>query len=230
MMLTGFMNANRENHGHVTAEDYNLLIDKWKEYDINATGWIDPQDIAFLMYEVPKPLGRSEEYADIMKRSFEILEDTTLNQRVLPNQTRFVVKFEKNMVLPTSLTIQAMKLLAVPIYLDEGENKCHFRDVCLGLTKLALKRAGQEAPFLDEILVDEWAAAYEELDKKVKMKDEDSGSYLAGLFIARMLKSVQERRSRNKKETIESISVVNRKAEYSAKLRDIEKQRHLEEE
>jgi len=42
MMITGFMNANSENHGHVTAEDYNILIEKWKEYDPNATGWIDP--------------------------------------------------------------------------------------------------------------------------------------------------------------------------------------------
>jgi hypothetical protein len=55
---------------------------------------------------------------------------------------------------------------------------------------------------LDEVLYEEWATAYPELGKKVKMKDEDSGSYLAGLFIARMLKSVLERRQRNKKSTV----------------------------
>ena len=73
------------------------------------------------------------------------------------------------------------------------------------------------------MLEEEWSAAYPEVNKKVKMKDEDSGSYLAGLFIARMLKSVMERRQRNRKEQIDSISQVNRKAEYSAKLREIEK-------
>ena len=62
------------------------------------------------------------------------------------------------------------------------------------------------------------------------MKDEDSGTYLAGLFIARLIKSVQEKKQRNKKEVIESISVVNRKAEYSSRLRELEKTRRIEEE
>ena len=57
------------------------------------------------MYELPPPLGRSQDYPDILKRSHEILEDVNLHQRILPNQTRFIVKLDKNMVLPTSLTI-----------------------------------------------------------------------------------------------------------------------------
>lgn len=51
----------KENTGVVTSNDFQLLIDKWADYDKNATGWISPEDLAFLMYELPPPLGRSNE-------------------------------------------------------------------------------------------------------------------------------------------------------------------------
>lgn len=37
------------------------MVEKWADYDKNATGWITPEDLAFLMYELPPPLGRSNE-------------------------------------------------------------------------------------------------------------------------------------------------------------------------
>jgi len=35
-----------------------LLIDYWQEYDPDATGWITMQDLVFLLYELPQPLGK----------------------------------------------------------------------------------------------------------------------------------------------------------------------------
>lgn len=52
------MNANREHEGYITSEHIESFIDKWKDYDPYAEGWITPQDIAFLIYELPSPLGR----------------------------------------------------------------------------------------------------------------------------------------------------------------------------
>ena len=69
------MDANREFEGHITSECIENLIKTWEDYDPMATGWINPQDIGFLMYELPYPLGREEVYDDIKKRCFEILED-----------------------------------------------------------------------------------------------------------------------------------------------------------
>lgn len=35
------------------------MIEKWSDYDKNATGFISPEDLAFLLYELPAPLGRA---------------------------------------------------------------------------------------------------------------------------------------------------------------------------
>lgn len=45
----------------VTSKDFQKLIEKWADYDKDATGWITPENLAFLMYELPPPLGRSNE-------------------------------------------------------------------------------------------------------------------------------------------------------------------------
>jgi len=36
------MSANMENDALVSASDYSILVEKWSEYDPNATGWITP--------------------------------------------------------------------------------------------------------------------------------------------------------------------------------------------
>jgi hypothetical protein len=41
-----------------------MLIEKWSDYDKNATGWITPKDLVFLIYELPPPLGRKGEIDD----------------------------------------------------------------------------------------------------------------------------------------------------------------------
>ena len=70
-VLDGFSVSNIENKSLVTGENFESLVNKWSEYDPKATGWIDPQDIAFLVYELSPPLGRSEHYSDILKTVVE---------------------------------------------------------------------------------------------------------------------------------------------------------------
>jgi len=50
---------------------------------------------------------------------------------------------------------------------------------------------------VDQQLKAEWEGRYESLTKNVVMQDYDSGRFWAGLFIARLLKSVHERRVHN---------------------------------
>ena len=42
MILSGFMNAIRENQGPILSEDFHLLTQRWQDYDPKATGWIEP--------------------------------------------------------------------------------------------------------------------------------------------------------------------------------------------
>jgi hypothetical protein len=56
-VIEGLDEARKENCGIVSGDQIDYLIEKWKDYDPNATGLISYQDFLFLLYEVPPPLG-----------------------------------------------------------------------------------------------------------------------------------------------------------------------------
>jgi voltage-dependent calcium channel L type alpha-1D len=70
-VLDGFSVSTIERMSPIRSEHFESLVDKWSEYDPKASGWIDPQDIAFLVYELKAPLGKYEQYADILKTIVE---------------------------------------------------------------------------------------------------------------------------------------------------------------
>ena len=57
-VIEGLENAKKENMGIVEGDDIEVLIDIWQDYDPTASGWISIQDLVFLLYELPPPLGK----------------------------------------------------------------------------------------------------------------------------------------------------------------------------
>lgn len=57
-VIEGLDTAKKENMGVVQGDEIEMLIDYWQEYDNDATGWITMQDLVFLLYELPPPLGK----------------------------------------------------------------------------------------------------------------------------------------------------------------------------
>lgn len=53
VVLEGFSSFTIENGSLVTSQDYETLIEKWSYYDPEATGWIKPKHLAYLIYELP---------------------------------------------------------------------------------------------------------------------------------------------------------------------------------
>jgi hypothetical protein len=43
----------------------------WSHYDPLATGWIKPKHLAFLMYELAAPLGKADDYKEILKKTLD---------------------------------------------------------------------------------------------------------------------------------------------------------------
>jgi hypothetical protein len=41
-----------------------LFIKLWADYDQKATGWIEVVDVVFLIYELPAPLGKADDYKE----------------------------------------------------------------------------------------------------------------------------------------------------------------------
>ena len=81
----------------------------------------------------------------------------------------------------------------------------------------------------DVMLKTEWQATHEDLKTQVRLENSDSGSFWAGLFIARLIKAMQMRRKYRTKKT-ERISEFNKRKEYSKMLRRIEEEDRIEEE
>ena len=60
-VISGLDEANKENSGIVTGIDIEDFINRWKDYDPRATGYITVKDLIFLVNELPEPLGSKKE-------------------------------------------------------------------------------------------------------------------------------------------------------------------------
>jgi len=143
--MGGFSSTNKEHTGTVSSEDFARLTDLWSIFDKHATGWIDIYQLCFLIFMLEKPLGRSEFYQSEIQSKLDQDEDLIqiLNNKdegMVNRQRKFLVNQEHNMVLKYSTAIELAQELRLPIYSDHPkEFKCHFRDVCKRLYRLAMK-------------------------------------------------------------------------------------------
>jgi hypothetical protein len=62
VVLEGFSSTNKEHTGVVTSEHFQELLNKWEFYDPHATGFIEVENLIFLIYELPDPLGLNSIY------------------------------------------------------------------------------------------------------------------------------------------------------------------------
>mmetsp|Transcript_9191 Transcript_9191/g.12198 ORF Transcript_9191/g.12198 Transcript_9191/m.12198 type:complete len:125 (-) Transcript_9191:785-1159(-) len=60
-VIEGLATARKENCGIVDSEQIDKLIDIWKDYDPNGTGWITTTDLIFVICELDPPLGTKRE-------------------------------------------------------------------------------------------------------------------------------------------------------------------------
>lgn len=56
-IIDGLKAAKKNENLVITSGQVDKLIAKWSEYDPNATGWITVESLAFLIFELPPPIG-----------------------------------------------------------------------------------------------------------------------------------------------------------------------------
>jgi len=157
-----------------------------------------------------------------MKQVVDENEENREVNRVLSSQQRYIFQKEKSMVLPERIAMECLKNMKLNIYVDQQGHKCHFKDVCISLTREVLTRERVEFEEVQsQYLIQEWENKYEDLQITPMMEDYDSGRFWAGLFIARLLKSVSDRKQLQKKSAV-NISEYNYKQKYSKMLRKLE--------
>lgn len=200
VVIEGFSASTQENSGVVTSVHFADLIEKWAVYDPNATGFITPKDLAFLVHEIYPPLGKKKE---IKNKDENILADQDIKQNrggMLDISMKYIQhEKRKKMILPQKEVMSTLIHIGVPVYRNQ---KVHFKDVCIRLTKLAIHE-GTESKMFDRIgddqekrLEKEWKKKHGVLKKQEQHIKIDTGIFWAGEFIAKVTKNSILKRSR----------------------------------
>ena len=142
IVLEGFAQFSIQNNAIVGSQDYETLIDLWSDYDPTATGWIKPEHLAFLIYQLPAPLGKGEDYKEILLKTLD--HKTIIKQysdkKAINMKTKFIYNEEKGLILPHSTVLKLLLELELPVYSVDDGSVCHFKDVCLKVTIKAMQK------------------------------------------------------------------------------------------
>lgn len=194
----------------MSSQDYDNLVDLWSFYDPTATGWIKPKHLAFLIYELNAPLGKQEDYKEILKKTLD--HNNMIKQysdkKAINMKTKFIYNDQKGLILPHNTVLRLLIDMALPVYSFDGSSVCHFKDVCLTVTKKAMQRHIEskkditegrrevekqfdKIPEEQQKRLDEgWRKKYKNLAKAQLIDDYDTGKLWAGLYILKMIRSV----------------------------------------
>ena len=146
-VIEGLAETSKENTGIVSGDQIDILIDKWKDYDKNASGLISYKDLIFLLYEVPPPLGLGNfksyyltnlDYADIPEynEDHDNKKDDFKNISNLGLQDRYMIHKEKHIYIKKSDAIKIFNDYAIPLY----DQNVHFKDVVKALIEKIFKK------------------------------------------------------------------------------------------
>ena len=145
-VIQAYTQAYKDSTSYPSIDDFTYLTQLWVEYDPEGSGLIKPKDIPFLIYELPGELGLKAEYEEILKGIHEKQDEENINgvkmKYKLTNQHKYAVNVERNMVLPEAKSAKMFQKLKLNLYADPNGNKCHFKDVCLALTKDCMMKKG----------------------------------------------------------------------------------------
>jgi hypothetical protein len=162
------------------------------------------------LYELPAPLGKQEDYKEILKKTLD--HNTMIKQysdkKAINMKIKFIYNEQKGLILPHSTVLKLLIDLKLPVYNYEGNSVCHFKDVCLTATKKAIQRNIERKKDLSDYkktielqfdripeeqqkrLDEGWIQKYKNMQRAQLIDDYDTGKLWAGLYILKMMRSV----------------------------------------
>lgn len=130
------------------------------------------------------------------------------DKKAINMKTKFIYNDQKGLILPHNTVLRLLIDMALPVYSFDGSSVCHFKDVCLTVTKKAMQRHIEskkditegrrevekqfdKIPEEQQKRLDEgWRKKYKNLAKAQLIDDYDTGKLWAGLYILKMIRSV----------------------------------------
>jgi len=157
VVIESYLEAMNENESIISAEQFETFIDKWADYDPEATGWISVEGLIYLIFSLDPPLGvyddklRSilwESYVNSNRKKKPILVRSKLVRRLISQieigEEYLMHKYEPA-VIERRKVMLLLKQLNIPC--EVGTWKVHFRDVCQQMTIRAIRNKRKEKKF-----------------------------------------------------------------------------------
>lgn len=121
VVIQGYELSLREYEAELLPRHIDDLVEKWAEYDPNATGFITPYNFAFLLHELPPPVGLKDE-----KFQYEYNQKTTPQHLISPN---------KKIALTQQQIFKVISNYNLILY---SNRMMHFKDIYLCISHLAI--------------------------------------------------------------------------------------------
>jgi len=130
-VIEGLDTAKKENMGIVQGDEIEALMALWQDYDPQATVWITIDDLVFLLYELPPPLGRRQIRVQFDDANYG---PTDKKNTGLRQQDRYLVNYEKRIVMKKVDALELLRDLKIKVY-AHSVRQIHFVDVFKALLK-----------------------------------------------------------------------------------------------
>jgi len=126
VVVEGYLESLKEQEAVINPNQMEELLDKWAEYDPEGSGFLTPENMAFLLYELHPPIGLKD---DSVQFEYDILSKKNKGFLVSPN---------KKVILTKTQIFNLMKMYNLRLYND---NKLHFKDVCVKISRNVIMRS-----------------------------------------------------------------------------------------
>jgi hypothetical protein len=124
-----FFDAKKENEAIIRPHQLEEFVKKWGEFDQDGSGFIEPQDYIFILYDLPPPIGLKDE--DAMPH--QTPDKITDNKKDLHLKSPW-----KKIVLTKKQVLNTLKEYNVPIYRYAGKIVVHYRDAVIRISQNAV--------------------------------------------------------------------------------------------
>lgn len=115
VVVGGYIESKKENEAVISPAQMDEFLEKWAEYDPQGTGLISPEQFAFLIHDLPQPLG--------LKDNASVRYEYDLTAK---KNKGYLISENKKIVLKRVQLFRDMGRFDIPVY----NCKVHFSDVC----------------------------------------------------------------------------------------------------
>lgn len=126
VVVGGYHESKKENEAVISPVQMDEFLDKWAEYDPQGTGFLTPEEFAFLIHDLPQPLGLKDNAS--VKYEYDL---TAKKER------GYLISENKKICLKRVQLFRDMRRYNIPVY----SNRIHFSDACRSISFNAVIKA-----------------------------------------------------------------------------------------